>query len=170
MHGSANPTFALRIWVQKIKSFSVCGILIFPNLIPGDVWTCCMTDQCSDVYRCRFRPNGRSCSRALSIGHSTPDVGSNLLQKMGAGVCSSFATEVEVAGCFCQMGSSAEEAIQPLSSENLLRENGVGLNQEEGKWGSTQQSTVQHFPKRSCKQKVDFLEYYAGDLHLPNFE
>ena len=63
------------------------------------------------------------------------------------------------------MGSFSEEAIQPLSSENLLRENGVGLNQEEGKWGSTQQSAVQHFPKGSCKQKVDLLEYFAVDLH-----
>ena len=53
-----------------------------------------------------------------------------------------FCKEVEVAGCFCQMGSFAEEAIQPLSSENLLRENGVGLKQEEGKWGSTVNSAT----------------------------
>ena len=51
-----------------------------------------------------------------------------------------FYNEVEVAGCFCQMGSFAEEAIQPLSSENLLQENGAALKQEEGKWGvNTQQ-------------------------------
>ena len=132
----------LRIWVQKTNSFSVCGIFIFPNLIPGDVWTCCMTDQCSDVYRCRFQPNGRSCSRALSIGHSTPSLTlaatySRKWEQVSAHLC-----KEEVAGCFCQMGSFAEAAIQPLSSENLLRENGVGLNQEEGKWGSTVNSAT----------------------------
>ena len=90
-----------------------------------------------------------------------PGVGTNLLQKMGAGVCSSSATEVEVAGCFCQMGSFAEEAIQPLSSENLLRENGVCLNQEEGKWGSTVNSAT------IFKQKVDFLDLFLlGPLVL----
>ena len=71
-----------------------------------------------------------------------------------------FCNEVEVAGCFCQMGSSAEEAIQPFSSESLLQENGVGLKQEEGNWGSTVNS--QYFPKGSCQQKVDLLEYFAA--------
>ena len=155
----------LRIWVQKIKSFCMCGIFIFPNLIPGDVWTYCMTDQCSDVYRCRFQPNGRSCSRALSIGHSTPDVGSNLLQKMGAGVCSSFARRWKLPDVSAKWVVLLRRPFNPPRLENLLRENGVGLNQEEGKWGSTQQSTVQHFPKGSCKQKVDLLEYFAADLH-----